>query len=122
MKLSIQRGCDGVHPDIGDPKETCEARLEVTFEVRDRDHIREWQETYERAAVAAGFRRIGGAVDHVEWRWRTDGSPEVVVIPDAKTWVVCPVHAKGTVCARCGFESCSCMGGPRFDVRIGDDS
>lgn len=32
----------------------------------------------------------------------------------------CLVHTDGLVCDRCGFEVCSCMGGPRFDVRVGD--
>lgn len=32
----------------------------------------------------------------------------------------CTKHAVDLVCNRCGFEICSCMGGPRFDVRVGD--
>lgn len=113
MKISIQRQCDGRHPDLGDPNDTCEARIEISYEIRDGAPHPEWDAAFAAVAVTLGWRRIGGAGD----LRRVGATDKLYLIPDAKTWIVCPDHRKGCVCARCGFEPCSCMGGPRFDVR-----
>ncbi len=34
--------------------------------------------------------------------------------------IACPKHAQDTRCMRCSMKDCSCMNGPRFDVRRAD--
>lgn len=117
MKISLQRQCDGVHPDLGEPTRTCEARVHLELELPDHVPTPEWNEAWDSALAALGWRRVGGPAEEIR---RVGTTERLYVVPDAKTWVVCPEHAKGMVCNRCGFKACSCMGGPRFDVRVGD--
>jgi hypothetical protein len=122
MKISLQRTCDGRHPSMGDPKETCEARVEITLELPDRMPAPEWNEAWHVAMALLGWRRIGGAGADFTPPIALKKPGEHYIVPQAATWIVCPEHAKGTVCARCCAADCYCMGGPRFDVVIaGED-
>ena len=82
---------------------------------KDQHTMRSGPAAFAAAAVALGWRRIGGK-GYTIADLPLDGSTQYIV-PDAKTWISCPEHCKGCVCAWCGFDPCSCMGGPRFDVR-----
>ena len=62
------------------------------------------QEALELAACGLGWRRVVESKD----------------LASLKAPFRCTRHTVGLVCDRCGFEVCSCMGGPRFDVRVGD--
>lgn len=52
----------------------------------------------ERAAVYLGWRRI---------------------VSTAIT--LCVKHAAGLLCSRCAMETCTCVGGPRFEAQPGGD-
>lgn len=112
MKVSIQRQCDGDY-DAQDVHR-CAAVLEVTFDIKDKATSEDWTKAWAAAGVVIGWRRLGPVGVDLQL-----GGPRIettFIVPQTKTWIMCGEHSAKYVCAQCHEHTCSCVGGPLFDV------